>query len=121
MNKALKQVCNLLTTQQTYTTPVLADCLLIIDYWSGEYLVWPTGSESLKSLVDMQTQKSLAAPCPLLQAVVTMDRAVSSLRQLTTDLPSYADQFLDMLCNILKDYKETCYATYRGTRSMCLR
>ncbi|XP_041477788.1 exocyst complex component 4-like isoform X1 [Lytechinus variegatus] len=72
------------------------------------------GSESLKSLVDMQTQKTLGAPCPLLQAVVTMDKAVSSLRQLTTDLPSYADQFLQMLCTILQDYKETCYATYRG-------
>lgn len=72
------------------------------------------GSESLKSLVDMQTQKTLGAPCPILQAVVTMDKAVSSLRQLTTDLPSYADQFLNMLCNILQDFKETCYATYRG-------
>ncbi|XP_022086586.1 exocyst complex component 4-like isoform X2 [Acanthaster planci] len=72
------------------------------------------GGDALKSLVDNATQKSLGAPRPLLHSTVIIDHAVSDLRQLMMDLPTYADQFLNMICNILQEYKDTCSAIYRG-------
>ena len=72
------------------------------------------GNDALKSLVDSVVQKSVSAPRPLLNSTVIIDRAISDLRQLMMDLPTYADQFLNMICNILQEYKDTCYAIYRG-------
>ncbi|XP_038070549.1 exocyst complex component 4-like isoform X2 [Patiria miniata] len=72
------------------------------------------GGDALKSLVDSATQKLVGAPRPLLNSTVIIDHAISDLRQLMMDLPTYADQFLNMICNILQEYKDTCYAIYRG-------
>ncbi len=71
-------------------------------------------SEAVKALIDVQTQKGLAAERPILHNTYMVDRSVMNLKQLMMDLPTYADRFLNMICNILQEYKETCQATYRG-------
>lgn len=48
------------------------------------------------------------------QSTVTVDRSVLELKELMTDLPDYADQFLNMICNVLRGYRDTCHSAYRG-------
>ncbi|XP_033126512.1 exocyst complex component 4-like isoform X2 [Anneissia japonica] len=72
------------------------------------------GGDSDKALTDFTTQKAVGAAQPLLQTTVAMEKAVSELKDMMTYLPDYADQFLNMICKILKEYKDTCHAMYRG-------
>lgn len=39
---------------------------------------------------------------------------ISETRGLIQDLPSYSDELLKMVCSLLKTYRETCQAAYRG-------
>lgn len=48
------------------------------------------------------------------QSTVTVDKNLQELRELMQDLPDYADQFLNMICNTLKEYRDTCHSAYRG-------
>jgi hypothetical protein len=52
-----------------------------------------------------------------IQSTVTVDRSVLELKELMTDLPDYADQFLNMICTVLRGYRDTCHNAYRGTFS----
>ncbi|XP_071949291.1 exocyst complex component 4-like [Antedon mediterranea] len=72
------------------------------------------GGDSDKALTDFSAQKAAGASQPLLQTTVAMEKAVSELKDMMTYLPDYADQFLNMICKILKEYKDTCHAMYRG-------
>ena len=82
--------------------------------FNSSYSILFTASEAGKALIDGQTQKGLGADRPLLHNTYMVERSVTNLKQLMMDLPAYADQFLNMICNILQEYKETCQATYRG-------
>ncbi|KAL4232343.1 Exocyst complex component 4 [Mactra antiquata] len=72
------------------------------------------GFDALRNVIDHKTQKELGVPRPLLQSTVTVDRSVLELKELMTDLPDYADQFLNMICNVLRGYRDTCHSAYRG-------
>ncbi|KAL5022453.1 hypothetical protein ScPMuIL_001608 [Solemya velum] len=72
------------------------------------------GFDALRNVIDHKTQKELGVPRPLLQSTVTVDRNIQELRELMFDLPDYADQFLNMICNVLRDYRDTCHSAYRG-------
>ncbi|KAK3096041.1 hypothetical protein FSP39_022371 [Pinctada imbricata] len=71
------------------------------------------GFDALRHVVDHKTQKELNVPRPLLTSTVTVDKNIQELRELMLDLPDYADQFLNMICNILKEYRDTCNSAYR--------
>lgn len=70
--------------------------------------------ETWRACVDLETQKSLELPRPLLSSTVSVDKRVLELRDIMQSLPSHAELFLDMICNILASYKETCVAAYQG-------
>lgn len=48
------------------------------------------------------------------QSTVTVDRNIQELQTLMHDLPDYAEQFLNMICKILEEYRDTCHSAYRG-------
>ena len=47
-----------------------------------------------------------------------MARSIQELQALMSDLPDYADQFIQMICRILHDYKHMCNTAYRGDASI---
>jgi len=49
-----------------------------------------------------------------IQSTVTVDKSVLELKELMMELPDYADQFLNMICNVLRGYRDTCHNAYRG-------
>lgn len=72
------------------------------------------GFDSLRHVVDHKTQRDLGVSRPLLTSTVIVDKNIQDLQELMQDLPTYADQFLNMICNLLKDYRDTCHTAYRG-------
>ncbi|XP_063434592.1 exocyst complex component 4-like isoform X4 [Mytilus trossulus] len=72
------------------------------------------GFDALRHVVDHKTQKDLGVTRPLLTSTVTVDRNIRKLQELMQSLPTYGDQFLNMICNILKEYRDTCNSAYRG-------
>ncbi|XP_052772519.1 exocyst complex component 4-like isoform X2 [Mya arenaria] len=70
--------------------------------------------DALRNVIDHKTQKELGVPRPLLQSTVTVDKSVLELKELMTELPDYADHFLNMICNVLRGYRDTCHNAYRG-------
>ncbi|CAI9732804.1 exocyst complex component 4 isoform X2 [Octopus vulgaris] len=72
------------------------------------------GFDALRNVIDHKTLKELAVPRPLLQSTVTVDRNIQELQALMHDLPDYAEQFLNMICKILEEYRDTCHSAYRG-------
>lgn len=42
-----------------------------------------------------------------------MEKTVQDLLNLMHDLSAYSDQFLNMVCVKLQEYKDTCTAAYR--------
>lgn len=39
---------------------------------------------------------------------------ITETKNLIQDLPNYSDDLLKMVCSLLKTYRETCQAAYRG-------
>lgn len=39
---------------------------------------------------------------------------ITETKGLIQDLPNYSDDLLKMVCSLLKTYRETCQAAYRG-------
>ncbi|KAM7178404.1 exocyst complex component 4 isoform 2-T2 [Macrochelys suwanniensis] len=70
-------------------------------------------SDPLKILANADTMKMLGVQRPLLQSTVIVEKTVQDLMNLMHDLSAYSDQFLNMVCVKLQDYKETCTAAYR--------
>ena len=56
--------------------------------------------------------------CDDFQSTVTVFKKCQELRNLMAELPDYADQFLNMICKILQEYKETCHSTYKSKEEM---
>jgi exocyst complex component 4 len=50
----------------------------------------------------------------LLQSTVIVWRNINELRDLMQALPDYSDNFVNMICKILLEYKDTCLHAYRG-------
>uniref|UniRef100_A0A452J721 Exocyst complex component Sec8 n=1 Tax=Gopherus agassizii TaxID=38772 RepID=A0A452J721_9SAUR len=71
-------------------------------------------SDPLKILANADTMKMLGVQRPLLQSTVIVEKTVQDLMNLMHDLSAYSDQFLNMVCVKLQDYKETCTTAYRG-------
>lgn len=55
----------------------------------------------------------LLSPCFCLQSTVVVEKSIQDLMSLMQDLSAYSNQFLEMVCDKLKDYKEICNTAYR--------
>ncbi|XP_032955049.1 exocyst complex component 4 isoform X2 [Rhinolophus ferrumequinum] len=71
-------------------------------------------SDPLKILANADTMRVLGVQRPLLQSTIIVEKTVQDLLNLMHDLSAYSDQFLNMVCVKLQEYKDTCTAAYRG-------
>ncbi|XP_075414800.1 exocyst complex component 4 [Tenrec ecaudatus] len=71
-------------------------------------------SDPLKILANADTMKILGVQRPLLQSTIIVEKTVQDLMNLMHDLSAYSDQFLNMVCVKLQEYKDTCTLAYRG-------
>ncbi|KAM4748552.1 exocyst complex component 4 [Rhinophrynus dorsalis] len=71
-------------------------------------------SDPLKILASADTMKTLGVQRPLLQSTVIVEKTVQDLLNLMRDLSAYSDQFLNMVCVKLQEYKDTCSAAFRS-------
>ncbi|XP_063564843.1 exocyst complex component 4 isoform X2 [Gorilla gorilla gorilla] len=69
-------------------------------------------SDPLKILANADTMKVLGVQRPLLQSTIIVEKTVQDLLNLMHDLSAYSDQFLNMVCVKLQEYKDTCTAAY---------
>ncbi|KAK7896299.1 hypothetical protein WMY93_021624 [Mugilogobius chulae] len=56
----------------------------------------------------------MSLPLFLLQSTVVVEKSIQDLLSLMQDLSAYSNQFLEMVCDKLKEYKEICNTAYRG-------
>ncbi|KAM8981187.1 exocyst complex component 4 isoform X1 [Sarcophilus harrisii] len=71
-------------------------------------------SDPLKILANADTMKVLGVQRPLLQSTIIVEKTVQDLMNLMHDLSAYSDQFLNMVCVKLQEYKDTCTVAYRS-------
>ncbi|XP_060543030.1 exocyst complex component 4 [Pantherophis guttatus] len=71
-------------------------------------------TDPLKILANADTMKMLGVQRPLLQSTVIVEKTVQDLMNLMHDLSAYSDQFLNMVCVKLQEYKDTCSVAYRS-------
>uniref|UniRef100_A0A8D2L106 Exocyst complex component Sec8 n=1 Tax=Varanus komodoensis TaxID=61221 RepID=A0A8D2L106_VARKO len=71
-------------------------------------------TDPLKILANADTMKMLGVQRPLLQSTVIVEKTVQDLLNLMHDLSAYSDQFLNMVCVKLQEYKDTCTVAYRS-------
>uniref|UniRef100_A0A6Q2XNL3 Exocyst complex component Sec8 n=1 Tax=Esox lucius TaxID=8010 RepID=A0A6Q2XNL3_ESOLU len=71
-------------------------------------------ADPLKALASADTMKVLGVQRPLLQSTVVVEKSIQDLMDLMQDLSAYSNQFLEMVCDKLKEYKEICNTAYRG-------
>ncbi|KAM9467920.1 exocyst complex component 4 [Clarias gariepinus] len=71
-------------------------------------------SDPLKILASADTMKNLGVQRPLLQSTVIVEKSIQDLMSLMRDLSAYSNQFLEMVCDKLKEYKEICNTAYRS-------
>uniref|UniRef100_A0A3P8VFX6 Exocyst complex component Sec8 n=1 Tax=Cynoglossus semilaevis TaxID=244447 RepID=A0A3P8VFX6_CYNSE len=67
----------------------------------------------LQMLASADTMKVLGVQRPLLQSTVVVEKSIQDLMNLMQDLSAYSNQFLEMVCDKLKEYKEICNTAYR--------
>lgn len=48
-----------------------------------------------------------------LQSTVVVEKSIQDLMNLMQDLSAYSNQFLEMVCDKLKEYKDICNTAYR--------
>ncbi|KAG7483294.1 hypothetical protein JOB18_044704 [Solea senegalensis] len=58
--------------------------------------------------------KVLGVQRPVLQSTVVVEKSIQDLMNLMQDLSAYSNQFLEMVCDKLKEYKEICNTAYRS-------
>ncbi|KAL7828207.1 hypothetical protein AOLI_G00313590 [Acnodon oligacanthus] len=71
-------------------------------------------ADPLKILASADTMKNLGVQRPLLQSTIIVEKSIQDLMSLMKDLSAYSNQFLEMICDKLKEYKEICNTAYRG-------
>ncbi len=70
--------------------------------------------DAWKSIITPEEMKKLGLSRPLLQSTVLVENRIIETKNLIQDLPNYHDDLLKMVCALLKTYRETCQAAYRG-------
>lgn len=92
--------------------------------------------DAWRAIISPEEMKSMGISRPLLQSTVLVEQSkfstshtirltlyltrnshfleITETKGLIQDLPNYSDDLLKMVCSLLKTYKETCQAAYRG-------
>lgn len=60
-----------------------------------------------------ETVQSMASCHFCLQSTVVVEKSIQDLMNLMQDLSAYSNQFLEMVCDKLKEYKDICNTAYR--------
>ncbi|XP_046385414.1 exocyst complex component 4 [Ischnura elegans] len=71
-------------------------------------------SDAWRTTTDSETTRSLGVSRPLLVSTITVEKCIRDLQNLSYSLPTYAENFLGMMCSVLRSYRETCHAAYRS-------
>lgn len=70
--------------------------------------------EAWRGIITPEQMRELRRTRPLLLSTVAVDGCVKGLHQLIMALPVYTEHFLAIVSNLLRSYRETCQAAYRG-------
>uniref|UniRef100_A0A182ITU3 Exocyst complex component Sec8 n=1 Tax=Anopheles atroparvus TaxID=41427 RepID=A0A182ITU3_ANOAO len=70
--------------------------------------------DAWRTIISPEEMKRLGLSRPLLQNTVIVENRIAETKKLIQDLPTYSDELLKMVCSLLKTYRETCQAAYRG-------
>lgn len=91
--------------------------------------------DAWRAIISSEEIKALGLTRPLLQSTVlfenrksfcvfdrfnfilsqtNLSKGITETRNLIQDLPDYSEDLLKMVCSLLKTYRETCQAAYRG-------
>jgi len=70
--------------------------------------------DAWKSIITPEEMKKLNLNRPLLQSCRVVENLIVETKQLIQDLPLYHEDLLKNVCALLKTYRETCQAAYRG-------
>ncbi|XP_055384400.1 exocyst complex component 4 isoform X2 [Condylostylus longicornis] len=70
--------------------------------------------DAWRTIITPEEMKQMNLDRPLLQSTVHVERQISETKRLIHDLPNYSEDLLKMVCSLLKTYRETCQAAYRG-------
>uniref|UniRef100_A0A182Y3Q7 Exocyst complex component Sec8 n=1 Tax=Anopheles stephensi TaxID=30069 RepID=A0A182Y3Q7_ANOST len=70
--------------------------------------------DAWRTIISPEEMKRLGLTRPLLQNTVIVENRIAETKKLIQDLPTYSDELLKMVCSLLKTYRETCQAAYRG-------
>lgn len=70
--------------------------------------------DAWKAIISPEEMKKLGVTKPLLQSCRVVENLIAETKHLVEDLPSYHDDLLKNVCALLKTYRETCQAAYRG-------
>lgn len=70
--------------------------------------------DAWKAIIMPEEMKKLALTRPLLQSCRVVENLIAETKHLIEDLPLYHDDLLKNVCSLLKTYRETCQAAYRG-------
>lgn len=57
--------------------------------------------------------ESMAFSLFCFQSTVVVEKSIQDLMNLMQDLSTYSNQFLEMVCDKLKEYKDICNTAYR--------
>ncbi|ELT88409.1 hypothetical protein CAPTEDRAFT_172210 [Capitella teleta] len=72
------------------------------------------GFDAQRVIVDLRTQRELGMTKPLLQSTVAVAKSIQELCDLMRSLPDHAEHFLNMISNLLQEYRTTCHSSYRS-------
>lgn len=70
--------------------------------------------DAWKSIITAEEMKKLGLNRPLLQSCRVVENLIVETKNLIQDLPLYHEDLLKNVCALLKMYRETCQAAYRG-------
>ncbi|XP_053679714.1 LOW QUALITY PROTEIN: exocyst complex component 4 [Anopheles nili] len=70
--------------------------------------------DAWRTIISPEEMKRLGLSRPLLQNTLIVENRIAETKRLIQDLPTYSDELLKMVCSLLKTYRETCQAAYRG-------
>lgn len=108
-----KQQCTLNVFLATYVKETFLahghnrSLLNTIDTLSKSHDAW-------KAIITPEDMKTMSLTRPLLQSTVVVEGKIRETKKLIHDLPHYSEDLLKNVCSLLKTYRETCQAAYRG-------
>lgn len=70
--------------------------------------------DAWKIIITPEEIKILGLTRPLLQSTVMVENKIRETKNLINELPHYSEDLLKNVCSLLKTYRETCQAAYRG-------